>query len=37
MTKTEARQAVEAIVAKLKPQSEKPLFGDFVENVYFPY
>jgi integrase len=37
MTKTEARQAVEIIIAKLKPQSEKPLFGDFVENVYFPY
>ena len=37
MTKTEARQAVETIIAKLKPQSEKPLFGDFVENVYFPY
>jgi len=37
MTKTEARQTVEAIVAKLKPQSEKPLFGDFVESVYFSY
>jgi integrase len=37
MTKTEARQTVEAIVAKLKPQSEKPLFGDFLENVYFSY
>ena len=37
MTKTEARQAVEAIVATLNPQTDKPLFGDFVENVYFPY
>jgi len=37
MTKTEARQAVETIIAKLSPQAEKPLFGDFVENVYFPY
>lgn len=37
MTKTEAREAVAAIVAKLKPQSEKPRFGDFVEDVYFPY
>jgi len=37
MTKTEARDAVEAIVAKLKPQAGKPVFGEFVENVYFPY
>lgn len=36
MTKTEARQAVEAIIAKLTPQSST-LFGEFVENVYFPY
>jgi hypothetical protein len=37
MTKTEAREAVEAIIAKLKPQADKPIFGKFVENVYFPY
>jgi integrase len=36
MTKTEARQAVEVIIAKLSPQSST-LFGEFVENVYFPY
>jgi hypothetical protein len=37
MTKTQARDAVAAIIAKLEPQGDKPLFGDFVENVYFPY
>lgn len=37
MTKTEARDAVAEIVSGLKPQAGKPLFGDFVENVFFPY
>lgn len=37
ITKTEAREAVATIIAKLKPQEEKPLFGDFVEKVYFHY
>lgn len=37
LTKTDARNAVAGIVAKLRPQSDDPLFGDFVENVYFPY
>jgi hypothetical protein len=37
MTKTEARDAVAVIVAKLNPQTDKPLFDEFVENVYFPY
>jgi integrase len=37
MTKTEARDAVAAIVARLNPQTDKPLFDEFVENVYFPY
>jgi hypothetical protein len=37
MTKTEARDAVATIVARLKPQTDKPLFDEFVENVYFSY
>jgi len=28
---------VAAIVARLNPQTDKPLFDEFVENVYFPY
>jgi integrase len=37
MTKTEAREAVAAIVARLTPQAGSPLFGYFVENVYLAY
>ncbi len=37
LTKTQAREAVAEIVAGLKPKSDKPLFGLFVEGPYFDF
>lgn len=37
MTKTEAREAVAAILAKSKPECAKQLFGEFVEGPYFDF
>lgn len=38
MTKSEARGAVAKIVAEARSKDQAPRkFGEFVENVYFPY
>jgi len=35
MTKTEAREAVEAIIAKLKPQADKPILANSLRTFIF--